>query len=170
MAYFRCMEPELGPSTLPPVPARGRRRALVGTLAVLSLAAGALVGVAPWSKAKSARIASASSPTLATATTLAPPTTVPAAVEVVTSTTATTVAAPPVTAPPVTAPAVPPTPPPTAALRAAGMTFGQRLEHALAGTPGCLVVEQDGAVIFERNPVAALVPASSQKLMVGIAV
>jgi D-alanyl-D-alanine carboxypeptidase/D-alanyl-D-alanine-endopeptidase (penicillin-binding protein 4) len=142
---------------------------VVGALAVLSLAAGALVGVAPWSKARPTRIAAASKPAPATATTL-PPTTAPAAVVEVTtsssssSTTTTTAAPPPTTAPP---------PPPATApapVAAAGMTLGQRLEHALAGTPGCLVVEQNGAVIFERNPVASLVPASSQKLMVGIAV
>lgn len=39
----------------------------------------------------------------------------------------------------------------------------------MAGMPGCLVVEEDGVVIFERNPVTPFVPASSQKLMVGIA-
>ncbi len=161
------MEPELGPPTLPSLPPerpRQNRRGLVGGLAILSLAAGALVGVAPWSKAKPARIAASATPVVpaTTATTAAPPVTAPAAVEVV-ATTATTAAAPPpppATAPPAPAPAAPP---------AAPLPFDARLERALAGTPGCLVVEEDGVVIFERNPVTPFVPASSQKLMVGIA-
>jgi D-alanyl-D-alanine carboxypeptidase/D-alanyl-D-alanine-endopeptidase (penicillin-binding protein 4) len=166
------MEPELGPPTLltPPAPRRGRRRAIVGGLAVLSLATGALVNVAPWAKERPARIAALAKPVVPapTATTAAPTTTAPAVVEVVETTTTTTPAPPPTTAataPPATVPRVP-----RVAAAATGMTFDQRLEHAMAGTPGCLVVEQDGAVIYERNPTTPFVPASSQKLMVGIAV
>ncbi|MGH9041727.1 MAG: D-alanyl-D-alanine carboxypeptidase/D-alanyl-D-alanine-endopeptidase [Acidimicrobiia bacterium] len=151
------MEPEV---VAPAGPFR-RHRALIAGLAGLALGAGALVGVAPWSKAKPVRIAAAPKP--APTTTAAPATTTttaaPAVLEIV-STTTTTVAPPPVTAPPAPAP----TP-----VTYAPLTFGARLELAMGGLPGCLVVEQDGAVIFERNPALSLVPASTQKLMVGIA-
>ncbi|MGH8994363.1 MAG: D-alanyl-D-alanine carboxypeptidase [Acidimicrobiia bacterium] len=138
-----------------------RHRALIAVLSGLSLGAGALIGVAPWSKPHPVRMASAPrpAPTTTAAPVTAPPTTAPPVVEVATTTT--TVAAPPVTAPP--------PPPPVAVAAAAPATFGARLEQAMAGTPGCLVVERDGVVLFERNPLLSLVPASSQKLMVGIA-
>jgi D-alanyl-D-alanine carboxypeptidase/D-alanyl-D-alanine-endopeptidase (penicillin-binding protein 4) len=160
------MEPELGPPTLPTPPARrrGRRQALVGGLAVLSLATGALINVAPWQQERPARIAALAKPVAPapTATSAPPPTTAPPVVEVV-ETTTTTAAPTPTTAvaPPATVPKVAPP---------AGMTFAQRLDLAMGGTPGCLVVEQDGALIYERDPATPLVPASSQKLMVGIAV
>lgn len=137
---------------------------MVAVLAGLALGTGALVGVAPWSKAKPVRLVAApKAATTTAAPTTAPPTTAVAAVEVVESTT-TTAPAPAVE---VAAPA--PAPVVTKAVPARPLTFADRLEHALGGTPGCLVVEQDGAVIFERNPVTPYVPASTQKLMVGIA-
>ncbi|HEY3241456.1 MAG TPA: D-alanyl-D-alanine carboxypeptidase, partial [Acidimicrobiia bacterium] len=157
------METELGtPATGPPP---GRRRAMVAAFAGLAVGSGALVGVAPWSKAKPARVAAPPKPATIelVAPTTAPPTTAaPLAVEVVAPTTTT------VAAPVQPAPAAPPPVPATAA-PAVPLTFDARLEQAMAGTPGCLVVEQDGVIIFERNPVTPLVPASSQKLMVGIA-
>jgi serine-type D-Ala-D-Ala carboxypeptidase/endopeptidase (penicillin-binding protein 4) len=140
---------------------------MVAVLAGLALSAGALVGVAPWSKARVPRGESASAkPVRVTAapTTSPPSTAAPAVVEVAAPTT-TTVAAPPVQA----APPPPPAPVPAPAAPAVALTFDARLDQALAGTPGCLVVEEDGAVIFERNPTTSFVPASSQKLMVGIA-
>ena len=157
------MEFEGAPVTTGPPPLRSRRRVMVAALAGLALGAGVLVGVAPWSKANRVRVAAppASAPTTAAPTT-SPPTTAVPAVEVVasTTTTATVPAVVPATAPPAPAPVRP---------AAVPLTFEARLDQALAGTPGCLVVEQDGVVVFERNPVTPYVPASSQKLMVGIA-
>jgi D-alanyl-D-alanine carboxypeptidase/D-alanyl-D-alanine-endopeptidase (penicillin-binding protein 4) len=138
---------------------------MVAVLAGLALAAGALVGVAPWSRAKAPRMAaSAQSVPVPAAPTTSPPTTAaPPAVVVVETTTATAAAPAVAPAPP------PPTPVPATTAPAVPLTFADRLEQALAGTPGCLVVEQDGVVTFARNPVTPFVPASSQKLMVGIA-
>lgn len=137
---------------------------VVAALAGLALGAGALVGVAPWSKARPARLAVSpkAAPTTAAPTT-SPPTAAVPAVVVVASTTTT------VAVPAVQPAAAPPAPAPAKAAPALPLTFEARLDQALAGTPGCLLVEQDGAIIFERNPVTPLVPASSQKLMVGIA-
>jgi D-alanyl-D-alanine carboxypeptidase/D-alanyl-D-alanine-endopeptidase (penicillin-binding protein 4) len=143
----------------------GRRRVMVAVLAGVALGAGALVGVAPWSKAKSVRLVAApkAAPTTAAPTTSPPTTAAAPVIEVVASTTTTvpTPAVVPATAAPAPAP-VKPAP-------ALPLSFEARLEQAMAGTPGCLVVEQDGVITFERNPVTPFVPASSQKLMVGIA-
>jgi D-alanyl-D-alanine carboxypeptidase/D-alanyl-D-alanine-endopeptidase (penicillin-binding protein 4) len=157
------MEPDGAPVVAGPQP--GRRPVMVAVIAGLALGAGTLVGVAPWSKAKSARVAAPTkmAPTTAAPTTAPPTTAALPVIEVVASTTTTvpTPAVVPATAPPAPAPARP--------APALPLTFEARLDQALAGTPGCLVVEQDGVITFERNPVVPFVPASSQKLMVGIA-
>ena len=144
----------------------GRTRVMVAVLAGLAMGGGALMAVAPWSGGDPPQVAAASKPVVSTTTTAPAPTTATAAVVEVATTTTTAAPAPPVTSPP---PRLPVTVPAPVVVPAGGMTFGERLEHALGGTPGCLVVEQDGTVVHERNPVAPLVPASSQKLMVGIA-
>jgi D-alanyl-D-alanine carboxypeptidase/D-alanyl-D-alanine-endopeptidase (penicillin-binding protein 4) len=98
-------------------------------------------------------------------TVAAPP---PAPVSSSTSTTATTAKpTPPSTAAPRPAAAREPAPPPLP------LTLTAALQQAMAGVNGCLIVEDDdGALktLFDQASGSALVPASSQKILVAAAV
>lgn len=136
-----------------------RRRLLILGVAGVVLATGAAVAASESRRPAQSAVVLAETTTTRTAPEpppTAPPTTAAPA------TTATT--APPVTAAPDPPPAPAPAPP------APPLSFAARLEQAMAGTPGCLVVEQDGILTYEHNPTTSMVPASAQKLMVGAAV
>jgi serine-type D-Ala-D-Ala carboxypeptidase/endopeptidase (penicillin-binding protein 4) len=80
------------------------------------------------------------------------------------STTTTTVAAPPPPAPArvaaaARAPAPPPVPP----------TLSTALGQVMGGLSGCLIVEDDGAPIFDHDSGSPFVPASTQKMLVAAA-
>ena|GEM_PF-632209 len=101
----------------------------------------------------------------ATSAAPAPPVTeapTPPPVETSSSTTTTTAAPPPAPAPRIAAaglPASPPAPP----------TLTTLLEQALGGRSGCLLVQDDGATIFDHDSASPFVPASTQKLLVAAA-
>jgi len=78
------------------------------------------------------------------------------------STTTTTAAPPPPPAPRIAAAAAPASPP-------VPLTLATALQQALAGQSGCLLVEDDGAVIVDHESTAPFVPASTQKLLVAAA-
>src|SRR5205085_6464982 len=69
----------------------------------------------------------------------------------------------PAAAPPRVAAAHPPALPPVP------LTLTAALQQALGGVAGCLIVEDDGATIFDHDSGSAFVPASSQKLLVAAA-
>jgi D-alanyl-D-alanine carboxypeptidase/D-alanyl-D-alanine-endopeptidase (penicillin-binding protein 4) len=87
-------------------------------------------------------------------------------------TTTTVATAPPTTAPP---PPPPTTAPPAATAQRvvppppAPLSFPARIDKAFGGFNGCLVIEQDGVITYERNPTTPFVPASTQKIMVAAA-
>jgi D-alanyl-D-alanine carboxypeptidase/D-alanyl-D-alanine-endopeptidase (penicillin-binding protein 4) len=100
----------------------------------------------------------------------APPATTPSATEAPVPTTTpssssstTTTAAPPA----VPAPRVAAAHEPVAA--AVPHSLSAALDQALAGMSGCLIVQDDGATIFDHDSGSAFVPASSQKLLVAAA-
>jgi len=148
---------------------RGRvKTGLIGAL-VTVVAASALAVVATRSDGKPGRAAT----TAAVRQVVVPPpattppvTEAPAPPPVVSSsssTTTITVAPPPAAAPRV-ATARQPAPPPVP------LTLTAALQQALGGMSGCLIVEDDGAAIFDHDSGAPFVPASSQKLLVAAAV
>jgi D-alanyl-D-alanine carboxypeptidase/D-alanyl-D-alanine-endopeptidase (penicillin-binding protein 4) len=89
----------------------------------------------------------------------------PAPESTTSSSSTTTTAAP--TAIPATAPepvaARQPAPPPVP------LTLTAALQQAMGGLSGCLVVEDEGRIVFDHGSGSAFVPASSQKLLVGTA-
>jgi D-alanyl-D-alanine carboxypeptidase/D-alanyl-D-alanine-endopeptidase (penicillin-binding protein 4) len=78
------------------------------------------------------------------------------------STTTTTAAPPPPPAPRIAAAGVPASPPVQPPLVSA-------LQQVMAGRSGCLLVEDDGATIFDHDSTSSFVPASTQKLLVAAA-
>lgn len=161
------MEPDVPPTASPP-----RRRLVVavgaGTTAGLLVAGLTLLPGGSDDPAATAILlrpaaANTTSSTTSTVTTAAPTTTT--AVPPPPPTTTTVPPPPPTTAPTATAQRIPAAAPPPAPL-----TFGQRIDQAFGPTNGCLVVEDGGAIVYERNPTIPFVPASTQKLMVGAAV
>jgi D-alanyl-D-alanine carboxypeptidase/D-alanyl-D-alanine-endopeptidase (penicillin-binding protein 4) len=154
-----------------PVAPGSRRRVKAGLVAALVTVVGAsaLAVVATRSDggAGGAAVAAAVRPVVAPSPTTTPPATeAPAPAPVATSsstTTMTTAVAPPPAAPPHVAAARPPAPPP------APLTLTTALQQALGGMSGCLIIQDDGATIFDRDSGSAFVPASSQKLLVAAA-
>lgn len=140
---------------------RGRRRLLILGVAGMVLVAGAAVAASESRRPAERTAVLAEATTTTTAAPAPPPTAPPTTAAPATTATTTPPAAAPAPEPP---PALAPDPP------AAPLSFAARLEEAMAGTPGCLVVEQDGVLAYEHNPTTSLVPASAQKLMVGAAV
>jgi D-alanyl-D-alanine carboxypeptidase/D-alanyl-D-alanine-endopeptidase (penicillin-binding protein 4) len=141
---------------------------LIGALATVVLATAVAAGISQ-SGENPSRAASASAiqqVVIPTPEPTPPATDPPAPPEPVTSSSSTTT----VTSPPVTAPAT--TPPPTAArvtVPEPPVTLSGALLQAMGGLSGCLVVEDDGATVFEHGSGSAFVPASSQKLLVAAA-
>ncbi len=166
------MEPEA--ACLPEEPRRPalRRRAVAVAGVAVGLAVALVVGVAPRSGAKARRAPAALPATPGNEsgqTTAAPQPVITSPASTAALVLAETVV--PAPAPAVTTPttrAARTVPPSTAA--PVPLTFEGRLDQALAGTPGCLVVEENGAPVYERNPTSPFVPASSQKLMVAAAI
>jgi len=140
-------------------------------LGVVGVAVAAAVGMVVATPRSAAKLRRATAPEVATSIATLPPVTAPAATLTLPPVEALTPAS---TAP---APAVPVAPAPRPRLKAPApaappvpLTLAARLDQALAGTHSCLVVEQDGVTVFERNPTTPFVPASGQKVMVAAAV
>jgi serine-type D-Ala-D-Ala carboxypeptidase/endopeptidase (penicillin-binding protein 4) len=92
-----------------------------------------------------------------------PATTAPPPVETSSSSTTTTTAAPPpAPVPEIAAAGLPASPP-------VPLTLVTALEQAMQGRSGCLLVEDDGAPIFDHDSTSPFVPASTQKLLVAAA-
>ena len=125
-------------------------RILAVLIAAEIVASGAVLVLRPTPARSAALVRSVPSST--TTTTVAPdPTTVPP---------------PPPTSPPGTTRPAPP-PPTLPADPVARLTA--RLEAALGGVRGCLVVQDSGATAYARAADLALAPASTQKLLVAVA-
>jgi D-alanyl-D-alanine carboxypeptidase/D-alanyl-D-alanine-endopeptidase (penicillin-binding protein 4) len=95
----------------------------------------------------------------------APPVTrapTPPPVETSSSSTTSTTAAPPPPAPRIAAAGLPAAPP-------AAPTLSTVLQQAMGGLSGCLLVEDDGATVFDHDSTSSFVPASTQKLLVAAA-
>jgi D-alanyl-D-alanine carboxypeptidase/D-alanyl-D-alanine-endopeptidase (penicillin-binding protein 4) len=145
---------------------RGRAGLVAALATVVAASALAVVVTRPDGKSDRATTAAAVRQVIVPPPATTPPVTeapVPAAEPAPSSSSTTTTAAPP----PATAPratvarqAAPPTVP---------LTLTAALQQALGGLSGCLVVEDDGATIFDHDSGSAFVPASSQKLLVAAA-
>jgi D-alanyl-D-alanine carboxypeptidase/D-alanyl-D-alanine-endopeptidase (penicillin-binding protein 4) len=146
---------------------RGRVKPGLVAALVTVVAASAVAVVANRSDGRAGRTATAAA---VRQVVVPPPATTPPVTEVPapppvtssSSSTTTTVAPPPTTAARVAA-APRPAPPPVP------LTLTAALQQALGGVSGCLIVEDDGVAIFDRDSGSPFVPASSQKLLVAAA-
>ena len=154
----------------PPVPKGdgGRGKAgLVAALVTVVAATGLAAVASRWGGgAPTAAVAAAVRPVVAPPPPTSPPVTAapaPPPVEPSSSTTTTAAAPPPTTAAPRIAAVHPPAPPPVP------LTLSAALQLAMGGVSGCLIVDDEGATVFDHESSSSFVPASTQKLLVAAA-
>jgi len=160
------VEPE---TSISPAPDGGRGRVKAGVIAALVTVVAAAGLAAVTTRSHGGRAAGTEAASAVRQVIAAPPATTPAtgapapAPEPTSSTTTATTAAPAPPAAPARAAA--PAPPPAPVPR----TLPELLEQALGGQSGCLVVEDDGATLFDHDSGSPFVPASTQKMLVAAA-